>query len=296
MVGSGGLSRSESEYIVDGCVNDCRMDGRTREQTRSYTIEFGESSASTEKAPLPLVNGSARLVSVAGETDILCSVKAELVHPALDSPTMGLLEIHVESHRNNRNDELESLLSSLILSRWDGHEQLCIVPKIYVWKVSVDLMIISADGGSALDLCACLIDAALANTSLPKIDVLPGESTARPALQLQSDPRKSQQFPKGSLPSIVTVAVMKNETGRIALVVDATTEEEACAFAMVHFAIDRSDQAPVIVSLAKTGRGALPVTVMQSVTSLAVHTTMSLRRAFRRDDECLLGHALAITT
>ena len=99
------LSESEKNYLIDGCADDCRVDGREREEMRQYTIITSSSSSeSTEDSgsgypPLILSNGSARLLSSSSgssSTQILCSVKVEVCTPSQARPNQGNVLIHVE--------------------------------------------------------------------------------------------------------------------------------------------------------------------------------------------------------
>ena len=118
------ISSSENQFILEGCRDNCRQDGRSRDEFRSYAIVSSDSNAIASdqhqrlQPPLVLSNGSARLLMSTGETDLVCSVRAELAHPAIDRPNSGVLEIHVDttrkSSRNNSLDELESTLSRLL--------------------------------------------------------------------------------------------------------------------------------------------------------------------------------------
>ena len=75
------LGQSERNYILAGCRQDCRLDGRTCHELRPYVMVRYNGDD-----PLMLSHGSARLLSANacsnGEsTQLLASVKAELVPP-----------------------------------------------------------------------------------------------------------------------------------------------------------------------------------------------------------------------
>ena len=159
------ISRSEKQFILEGCRDNCRQDGRSRGEFRSYSIVSSDSNITTAvqgqrlQPPLVLSNGSARLLMPTGETDIVCSVRAELAHPALERPNSGVLEIHVDttrkSGRNNALDELESTLSRLLSNHLVDLDQLCISPSHYAWRLHVDLLVAASSGGSLVDACRC---------------------------------------------------------------------------------------------------------------------------------------------
>jgi exosome complex RNA-binding protein Rrp42 (RNase PH superfamily) len=134
------ISKSEMEFILDGCRDDCRIDGRKCTDYRTYSIITGiskelSSSKTAEQLknrsntttsstrtinnetitgrnpPLILSNGSARIISASDGNNLhmLCSVRAEIVTPAPSNPNVGVVELHVEgisssiSTMNNNN-------------------------------------------------------------------------------------------------------------------------------------------------------------------------------------------------
>jgi exosome complex RNA-binding protein Rrp42 (RNase PH superfamily) len=151
-----------------------------------------------------------------------------------------------------------------------------------------DLFIIASSGGSLLDACSHVIHAALLNTQLPCVWSLPKESGDKPALQVEADATKARNIPGvDKAPVIVTVTVLKcpafaldQNTDKAkkpttTLILDATVEEEACAFAQVHVAVDQSSEEPTICSLHKAGTGSLPFGLLQDITAFALQATKS---------------------
>jgi exosome complex component RRP42 len=141
------ISSSEQRFILEGCLDHCRQDGRARNQTRPYSIVSGSTSGDNANAngsdnnnnnaasPLVLSNGSARLLLPTGETHIICSIKAEIVHPSSLHPQKGVLELAVDTlNASSRNEELESTLLHLLGDFMVDYQQLCIVPHFYVWR------------------------------------------------------------------------------------------------------------------------------------------------------------------
>jgi exosome complex component RRP42 len=144
------LSQSERDFILAGCREDCRVDGRKCNEFRKFTIltgneqqqqqqqHHGKSSSNVihhvelnqqnqSQPQLVLSAGSARLVSTCGSTHLLCSVKAEVVRPTRQAPRDGVVELHVETlHSGNGSgsagggmsrrdcDELAVILSRLL--------------------------------------------------------------------------------------------------------------------------------------------------------------------------------------
>ena len=144
------ISQPERDFIVAGCRQDCRSDGRRCDEFRGFTVltssEINDgskqepatatsaSSSSSATTPiLALSSGSARLVSACGGTQLLCSVKAEVVQPAPTRPAQGVVELHVDkalsaiSTSANANaassrrdcDELSQLLTRLLFASND---------------------------------------------------------------------------------------------------------------------------------------------------------------------------------
>ena len=294
------ISNSENQFILEGCRDNCRQDGRSRDEFRSYAIVSSDSNAIASdqhqrlQPPLVLSNGSARLLMSTGETDLVCSVRAELAHPAIDRPNSGVLEIHVDttrkSSRNNSLDELESTLSRLLSSHLVDLDKLCISPSHYAWRLHVDLLVVASSGGSLVDACSIVIRAALRNVRLPSVSTLTRNESqsdeSKPELQVDADVASAKPIPGlEKAPQIVTVTILKckprasssttSPKPTTVLIVDATMEEEACAFAKVHIALDRSKASdPTICALHKAGGGALPFNLLQDVTALAVESTV----------------------
>eukprot|EP00585_Thalassiosira_rotula_P009628 CAMPEP_0196146112 /NCGR_PEP_ID=MMETSP0910-20130528/22202_1 /TAXON_ID=49265 /ORGANISM="Thalassiosira rotula, Strain GSO102" /LENGTH=160 /DNA_ID=CAMNT_0041408251 /DNA_START=32 /DNA_END=511 /DNA_ORIENTATION=+ len=99
------VSPSEAHYIIESCLTDFRIDGRTQLEHRPYTITNRSIKSKTnipnntnnKTAPsLILSNGSSRIHLPGSATDILCSVKADLVHPSPSKPNEGVLELGVD--------------------------------------------------------------------------------------------------------------------------------------------------------------------------------------------------------
>jgi exosome complex component RRP42 len=235
------ISSSEMMFILQGCRDNIRLNGRAVQERRSYTL-LG--SGSMEGAPLVLSNGSARILLPGGETHILCSIKAELVHPSPDSPDQGVVELHVDTLYGKRQDQLESSLSDLLLDHVVDKKGLCVVPHHYVWRLHMDLMVFSCQG-SLLDVCSRVMRAALQQTKLPHIVPIKEKRTderagAQMDLAVDGDIVKALA-PAGveQCPILVTVNVMQcPPQGAPVLLVDATLEEEACVSCQVRVVVD----------------------------------------------------------
>eukprot|EP00980_Cylindrotheca_fusiformis_P004123 scaffold894_cov153-Cylindrotheca_fusiformis.AAC.19 len=290
------ISNSEQKFVVEGCRENCRQDGRTRQEFRSYTTITGggggSSSSSTTTGkneeghpPLVLSNGSARVFLATGETHVMVSVKAELVIPAISHPNSGVIDIHVDyMHNNNdKDDALTGIISSLLLPHLvEDTEQLCVVPHFYVWRLSIDVLVIASNGGSLLDACSLGIRAAIQNTLLPKLTheaagTTNNDGDGKPVLQIDADIQNAHHIPgSDKVPIVATVSLLKTENNLPILILDATKEEEMCAFSQIHVVIDTTsrsseqEQQPVICALHKAGGGSLPFSLLQDVTAFVL--------------------------
>jgi exosome complex component RRP42 len=365
------LSQSEQDFIRQGCRENCRSDGRTRDEFRSYTIVTGHdatdadatgmnatsnsnsnSNSSTphhqqqQAPPLVLSNGSARLFSASAgccnNTHILCSVKAEVVHPAPNKPDLGVVELYVDTLttaigsggssravQRKLQDGWTATLQQLLVEHLVDLTALCIVPGQYVWRLHVDLYLLQCDAGSLLDATSHVMRAALANTLLPSITTtvaapaVTANANATAATTVETDQKSKDanananantdlvvdgdvwkaRPPPGveRAPILVTVAVLKCQsasssstaaaaaaatsttttTGRESslpvhvLIVNATLEEEACAYCLVHVAIvtDVADGTKTVCACQKTGRGSLPVPLLPEIMARALAAT-----------------------
>ena len=287
------ISNSEKNFIIDGCRENCRQDGRTRNENRSYmtisgsnpSIESNDDSAEQHLPPLVLSNGSARVFLATGETHVLVSVKAELVTPAMSHPDCGVLGIHVDYMHNpqgmtnsKREDSMAPTIASLLLPHLVDPKQLCVVAHHFVWKLHLDVMVLASNGGSLLDACSLGIQAALRNTVLPQLTPDAAPDGGRPILQIDADLQHAVPIPGSEqAPIISTVSLLKPNAGSGStapiLILDATQQEEACAVSQVHVVLDRSNKnqkEPLICAIHKAGGGALPFSLLQDVTSFAL--------------------------
>jgi exosome complex component RRP42 len=203
------VSPAEAHYIIESCFSDFRIDGRSRLEHRPYTVSNRKVGASAPSpsavdgaspSSLILSNGSSRIHLPGSSTDILCSVKADLVHPSPCKPREGIVELNVDlslcgsgvgggmfdggsgggstqqrmnnntssSRRKEREAEsqITSLLQRLILPHAVNYTQLAILPGRYVWRLSIDIVVLRCDG-CILDACSLALREGLYNTKLP---------------------------------------------------------------------------------------------------------------------------------
>eukprot|EP00977_Amphora_coffeiformis_P007843 scaffold1727_cov150-Amphora_coffeaeformis.AAC.1 len=289
------LGQSERDYILAGCRQDCRLDGRTCHEVRPYVL------VEAAEDPLILSHGSARLQSAnachdGGSTELLCSVKAELVQPALHHPEKGVVEIHVDTLAAGISrrlcDDLEATLTYLLGNSVVDTHALCVLPHVYAWRLQIDVYVVS-HAGSLLDAASRVVRAALQSTKLPMIDVLPTAShesmyqestdatsstTASASVVVDGDIHHASPLPGvDDGPVIVTVTVLQsldaNNRTTTSLVLDATVAEEACAVAQVHVSVvPKKGDKPTITAVRKTGTGGLPVALLPEITKLAIQS------------------------
>jgi exosome complex component RRP42 len=192
------VSASEARYIIESCLTDFRIDGRTQLEHRPYTITNRSSKSKTNIGNAPsliLSNGSSRIHLPGSSTDVLCSVKADLVHPSPMKPNEGVLELAVDlslcggggavggvaggggggapkRRRQQREEEsqIASLLQRLVLPHAVDYRKLVVWPGRYVWRLAVDLVVLRCDG-CVLDAASLALREALGNTRLPRVQV-----------------------------------------------------------------------------------------------------------------------------
>ena len=291
------VSSSEAQYIIESCLTNYRIDGRTKLEHRPYTIT-NRSTKSKNKttrttsgdAPsLILSNGSSRIHLPGSTTDILCSVKADLVHPSPSKPNEGVVELGVDlslcggggtiggggglgsapkKRRQQRDEEsqITSLLQRLVLPHAVNYERLVIWPGKYVWRLSIDIVVLRCDG-CVLDACSIAIREALCSTKLPKVQAVMeggnnndnngGGGSSKNDLMVDGD-FKMAMSPAGAedCPLVITVSVLSAPPTLVAgssggsgsskkrhhsiSIIDARTEEEACAASRVCVSVDPS--------------------------------------------------------
>ncbi|KAG7362877.1 3' exoribonuclease family, domain containing protein [Nitzschia inconspicua] len=274
------ISTSEQQYILQGCRENCRRDGRTRSEFRPYYVITGT---------VALSYGSARVFLPTQETHLVVSVKAELVVPASSAPAEGVVEVSVDFLQSDIvNDALETTLSTLLVPHLVDKGQLCIAPEHYVWKINIDILVISANGGSLIDACSQGIHAALGQTMLPRLTVAAASTENddnKPALQVDSNIKAARPIVStNAVPVIVTISLLRDsqQSKRPILIVDAIAEEETCSFAQVHVVLDQGGSSnhskePMICALHKAGGGALPFALLQEVTQFCLEASDSAR-------------------
>lgn len=178
-------SPSESLYVVAGCSANIRLDGRTCLDYRPYTLDTCDSSSGRKlKYPFVLSNGSSRLFLPGSTTDILCSVKAEIVKPPPCEPDRCIIDLNLDILNTllyngsydkkilkSEEKEVSSILRSILLPYVVDRKNLCIIPNWFVWKLNIDVIVLNCDG-NLIDATSFAIWGALQNILLPKVTPL----------------------------------------------------------------------------------------------------------------------------
>eukprot|EP00887_Chlorella_sp_A99_P003202 scaffold9.g3202.t1 len=206
----------------------CRSDGRSREMYRAITLQTGVLSQASGSAQLKI-----------GQTDVI--VAAEIGTPDEDRPDCGRLSFAVEcspvaspAFRGRGGDELSAELARTLerctaagpSGRGGGLDlaPLGIVAGKTCWVLHIDALVLNLDG-NLLDALSVAVKAALADTRLPRVEVVAGEEPGdEPDYEVDDDPSASTPLEVGGLPIVVTIS----RVGR-ACAVDLTREEELCA-------------------------------------------------------------------
>eukprot|EP00986_Skeletonema_menzelii_P000303 scaffold91_cov143-Skeletonema_menzelii.AAC.10 len=339
------ISASEAHYIIESCLTDLRIDGRSKLEHRPYTITNRSTNAKTsQSANAPafiLSNGSSRIHLPGSTTEVVCSVKADLVHPSPSKPNQGILELNVDlslcggggtleasagagaqkRRRQQREEEsqITSLLQRLILPHAVNHESLVVWPGKYVWRLSIDVMVLRCDG-CVLDASSIAIREALQNTKLPKVQAVMekgndnadnGGSASKNDLLVDGDHHKAVS-PRGAedCPLVITVSVLSSPpsatdavtstTGskryKSIAIIDARTEEEACASSRVCVTVDKNGMVCGVHTLGGggagmedegeqvgAGRSSMPISMLGEVVTTASMAATKLYTKLDRD-------------
>ena len=195
------ISQSEVTSILSACSSNFRFDGRSNLHLRPYTLLKSSSSSSSSQqqqqqqldlTPI-LSNGSSRLFLPGSNTNVICSIKAEIVHPPeYQTKHEGLIELNIDllpfastsssssmDRRNIRKEEMEitSTLMHLLIPHLLNKEQLVIVRGKYVWRLNIDVLVMHCDG-NLMDVCSMAIWGAMQNLKLPNVvPVIPFDSS-----------------------------------------------------------------------------------------------------------------------
>jgi exosome complex component RRP42 len=251
------IGAAERAYITHGAEADVRNDGRRREDFRQIEIELGV---------IAQCSGSAR-VRVGG-TDVIVGVKAEIGAPDGDRPDAGRLQFSVEcspvaspAFQGRGGDELGSELTralerSMLAGGGGGDaaapldlSALRIVAGKTCWVLYVDALVLAMDGAVA-DAVSVAVKAALADTRVPRVDIVRGDDPGdEPEYEVDDDPEAAARLDCRRVPLTLTMCRLGG-----AAVADPTAAEEACAAAALEVAVDA---AGAVCGVTKRRRGAV---------------------------------------
>ncbi|KAF9417135.1 Exosome complex component RRP42 [Podila epigama] len=179
------ISPAERDFILKGIECNIRADGRQRPDFREVTLETGVVSQTS---------GSAR-VRIAGGTDVLVSVKAEIGPVQVDPETgdgadKGQIICSVECApsasqqfegrgADDLNNELTQMMTRILGSSTSSPaasaaginlSKLCIIPGQQCWILYVDALVLDY-GGNLVDAIFMGTRAAIYDTRIPKTEV-----------------------------------------------------------------------------------------------------------------------------
>lgn len=264
------ISPSEISFVRQSCADNFRMDGRSNLHHRPYSL------LSPTSSPI-LSNGSSRLFLPASNTDILCSIKAELVHPPFIK-SEGVIDLNVDilpfaSLSKDRKDirkeeqEVTSTLTHLLLPHLLNRNKLVVLKGRYVWRLNIDILVTHCDG-TLMDACSMAIFGAMQNLRLPsiipveKVDHGDGanngqaggkKSRASDEIMLDGDIANSVCPDEGGVldcPVVLTVCLIPVNANDIAsvrrvkkknesvMIIDACRQEERCASTKISISVD----------------------------------------------------------
>eukprot|EP00455_Lapot_gusevi_P040478 TRINITY_DN4581_c0_g1_i2.p1 TRINITY_DN4581_c0_g1~~TRINITY_DN4581_c0_g1_i2.p1 ORF type:complete len:300 (+),score=22.36 TRINITY_DN4581_c0_g1_i2:87-986(+) len=262
---SGGISAAERDYIIEGVNHNVRNDGRSRMDFRHFSVEKGTHL-------LPNTHGAAR-VKLGNDliSEVLVGVKAEIAQPEPESPKFGKVKCSVDcfasvtrdlsqSQAQNFTSRLTRIIEKAIIEpNTIPLESLCIIPGKVCWILYIDVLVLSS-GGNLIDAISLAIRAALLTTSLPPVEVVPGESGSEEDMdfELIDDPYRATPVQAQHVPITITLS----KIGSSYLVADASLEEEQCASCQLSVAVDCES---LICSVQMNGPGALSFLKMDEV-------------------------------
>eukprot|EP01104_Vermistella_antarctica_P009986 TRINITY_DN2633_c0_g1_i1.p1 TRINITY_DN2633_c0_g1~~TRINITY_DN2633_c0_g1_i1.p1 ORF type:complete len:293 (+),score=58.27 TRINITY_DN2633_c0_g1_i1:198-1076(+) len=272
------ISPAERSFLEDGVKQDLRADGRTRVNYRHFSLETGIVSQA---------NGSARLKL--SNTDILIGVKVEIGVPEPRTPSQGKIFFSVEccpfaapefesKGAEYLNVELARLLERTCASTCDL-PALCLVPGVHCWVVYVDVLVLDS-GGNLFDAISIASRAALHNTMIPKVTVMPGEGLGQWDIEPSDDPQDVVPFSVEDVPVCITLTKVAGE-----FIVDSTIDEELCMEARLTVAVNLQGK---VCSIQKGGPGGLsPDTVsnmLETAKELGRNILDKQDEALKRED------------
>lgn len=293
-MGSNNLSQAEHEFIIGGCREDIRTDGRCCQEYRRYVLLSESSEASSIdsvplKAPLCLASGSSRLLEVGRHTaddsgiHLLCGIHPELVHPSPLNPTKGMIELQVDALGVNTRQErqqleqLSGLLNHLVAPYIVDLDTLCVVPNETVWLLHIDIFSLQPlpNVHGMVEPCSHLIRAALNSTRLPLLTTM--ETPKGMDIAVNGDWEQAQ-VPQGATKAatVVTLALLGDD---VQVVWDGTADEHAVAHAHIHVSLEPGkDKEPNVCAIDTTG--CIQMSLLPNLVSAAMEAWGAARAAY----------------
>ncbi|KAJ9523849.1 hypothetical protein QJQ45_020046 [Haematococcus lacustris] len=226
------------EYFTRWLSEGIRPDGRTLGRSRATTIGLGA---------LPSLHGSAMVRLGEGATAVLAGAKASVVQPAEEAPQQGILNVTVSmasfatpDYRAGRQADAVSVVTERLqgaLSLLRLADQLCIREGKSVYKVDLDIYILSADG-ALVDAVLLAAVAALRDLTLPAVKPAKASSASKAGApsEVEAAGGEAVVAHKLSIPCwpLSVTCCMHNQH----LLVDPTAEEEAIATSTISVLTD----------------------------------------------------------
>lgn len=252
------VSSSEKKYINEGVAADVRADGRDRLSYRNISLETSLLAQS---------NGSARASLESSGTDVLASVKLEVVAPAPDFPNAGIVHVSVSCCPSvsaklygraveELNVEMSQLMTRLLCSCPSAElEQYCIIPGESVWSINIDVMVFESSGNLP-DVISMAIHAALNDTVFPSVRLV-GVEGENKTIEVDMDPAAGQVMTAQHWPICVTLSKVGDY-----FITDPLQEEELCTTAQMSVAVNPEGS---VCGVQKSGKGAIFMDEMQQM-------------------------------
>jgi len=264
----------ERAYTRDSVAWDVRSDKRTRGEVRPYSLETGVIEGASG-------SGRARCdeVGMGNGSDVLVVVKAEVGVPKREAPGEGRIEVAVEftasggdSFMGRGGDDVAAEVASALEDGLRGALDLgglCLVHNQRCWVLHVDATVLGVKG-SLVDCASMAAKAALLDTRLPRLRVLPSEE--RPGeveLELDED-AETDPIDCTRVPLCVTVSRIGGYP-----VLDTSWEEEVVAESRLGVFVNAAGE---VCALRQSGPGGVqPQHILESIsTAISVAKDVNL--------------------
>lgn len=239
------VSKSEKVFLNLGVRQGVRNDGRDCFDFRPVTLETGVLPQAYGSAKVSIGKG---IIGGSGGTDVLVSIKAEVMVPTPQRPEEGGVEVSVECAasnfvgcRNRRdlreevNAELTSTIYSL-LSNTIPLRTLCVMPARFAWRLFVDVMVLQNEGNIA-DAVSFAVWAALQTTRLPRLVGVEAQAGHQDDFTLDSSPENAVLVDAQKVPILITLVGVGG-----GFILDPNREEEACGSCRLAVAVNACGQ------------------------------------------------------